>query len=326
VSSWRVGGMLVAGALLGLGAAQADEQDQRRVSLITDPRITEASGMALSTRVPGLAYVVNDSGSDPVVFSVQVSTGEVVGTTTLTGVAPEDPEALAIGPDGRLWVADIGDNTRSRDEVALLALPQPATGDTSVEPSVHRVRYAGGPADAEALVANPGTGRLAIATKGAFGGEVLALPASLPADRVAVAEPLDVATPGLVTDGATLPGGTAVVLRTYTDAYVYALPDWRLVGRRPLPQTRQGETVAAEPDGRHLLLGSEGTPSPIIRVTLPADTLAALVPAGTGEETGDTASDPTPPGWVHRHLEAVAGGAAVAAGLVAVVWWRRWRG
>lgn len=294
--SWRLGGVLVTFAVSGLGAAQADEQDQRRISQITDPRVVEASGMALSTRVPDLAYIVNDSGNDPVVFSIRVSTGEVIGTTTLVGVEPEDTEALAIGPDGRLWVADIGDNAGSREEVALLALPQPTgSGDETVEPTVQRVRYAGGPVDAEGLLVDPRTGRFLIATKGAFGGRLLSLPASLltdpdaNSDAVAVARPEDVTTPGLVTDAAVLPDGSGAVLRTYTDLYVYALPDWRLVGRRPLPQTRQGETLAVQPGGRSALVGSEGTPSPLLRVLLPADALAALEPRtdGDADEVGE---------------------------------------
>lgn len=325
MSSWRLAGMLVGCGVLGLGAAQSDEQDQPRVSLITDPRVTESSGMALSTRVPGVAYVVNDSGNDPVVFSVRVATGEVVGTTTLSGVDVEDPEALAIA-DGQLLVADIGDNTGSRDEVALLALPQPGTGDTTAEPAVHRVRYAGGSADAEALLVDPRTGRLSIATKGAFGGQVQVLPAQLPADGVAVAEPLDVTTPGLVTDGAALPDGRGVVLRNYTNAYVYALPNWRQVGRIRLPQTQQGETLAVEPNGRSVLVGSEGNPSPIIRVALPADALAALGsradPDGQALGAGTDRDLPaqTEYGWVYP-----VAGAVILIGLLGlgVGWLRR---
>ncbi len=334
----RAHALLAAAFMLGpgAGAAGASDGDLGPVSQITDPRITEASGMVVSTRSPGLAYVVNDSGNDPIVFSVRIATGEVVGTTTLTTVttgAPVDVEALAIDARGRLLVADIGDNDSDRDEVALLALPQPGTGTDNVTPASYRVRYADGPADAEALVADPDTGRLAIVTKGLEGGRVLRLPRELPETGVAVARPLDVRAPRLVTDGSALPDGSGAVLRSYGAAYVFSWPDWRRVGRRELPSTQQGETLAVESGGRTALVGSEGSPSPLIRVALPAEALAELE---TGEQpervdsAGQLDADLTaddPPAQAVWAPWLYAGGAAVGLGVgVLVVWRLRRRG
>ncbi len=60
-----------------------------------------------------LAYTINDSGNAPIVFAIKISTGAVVGTTTITGNTPLDTEAIAIDGNGELWVADTGDNTRN---------------------------------------------------------------------------------------------------------------------------------------------------------------------------------------------------------------------
>ena len=291
MSAWRLAGILVVVGVLGLGAAQAVEQDRRGLATITDARVDEASGMVMSTEQPGLAYVINDSGNDPVVYVVDVSSGAVVGTSTLSGVELLDTEALTLTDEGLLLVADIGDNGRDRDEVTLLTIEQPGTGDTSVEPTVYPVRYADGPADAEGVFAEPGTGRILIATKAIFGGgQVLALPASMPDGEVSVARPLDVETPALVTDAATLPDGSAAVLRTYGSMYVYQLPSWELVSESGLPRTQQGETLATEATGKSVLIGSEGSPSPIIRVPLPDVSKPAL---DQSAEPSDPTAQPT---------------------------------
>ena len=71
-----------------------------------------------------------------------------------------------------------------------------------------------------------------------------------------------------VTGAATSADGTAVALRTYTDAYLFPLPDGDVAARFaakpvrvPLPDEAQGEAIAFEPDGS-LLSGSEGAGPP----------------------------------------------------------------
>ena len=252
------------------GSAQARDGD-RIVGVIRDARIPESSALAVSTREPGLLYTVNDSGSDPVVYVLARATGAVVGTATLGGVEPVDPEALAIGADERLYVADIGDNDGVRDTVALYAVAQPGRGDVTVTPQVYPVRYADGAHDAESLVIDPVDGRMAILSKGLLSGTVYRLPRVLDQDGVSTARPVaGVRLPGLVTDAAPLPGGGGVVARTYTTALVYRLPGWQQTATIPLPPQRQGESIAVTPDGEDLLIGTEGLPSPLIAVPLPA--------------------------------------------------------
>jgi hypothetical protein len=306
VSAWRLGGILSMVAALGLGGAQGVEQDRRGLATITDSRVVEASGMVLSSEEPGLAYVVNDSGHEPVVFVIEVVSGAVVGTTTLSGVEPVDTEALTLTVDGRLLVADIGDNGEDREEVSLLTIEQPGRGDATAVPTVYRVRYADGPVDAEGVFVEPGTGRVLIATKEFFGGgQVLALPQSLPASmpegEVWVARPLDVETPALVTDAAILPDGSGAVLRTYGKVYVYQLPGWNLVHEDDLPRVKLGETIAVEESGRSALVGSEGSPSPIIRVPLPDVTESAADPSAEPSDPPQAPPGSTPdPGEADR--------------------------
>ena len=270
--------LLVSTGLCMLGGAHAWAQDDAGDIVITDPRLTESSALALSPLDPELLYTVNDSGHDPLVFVVDRADGAVVGTTALAGVDPDgaDTEAVAVDRDGMLWVADVGDNLRSRDDVALYALPAPGPGDTTVTPDRYPVRYPDGHADVETLLADPVTGRMWVVTKGIVSGAVLAVPADAVPGRDNLLVPVDARIPGLVTDGTVLPDGSAVVLRTPLRAFVYRLPDWEPVAVFELPRQQQGESLAALPDGRALLAGSEGSPALIARVEIPADVLQEL--------------------------------------------------
>ena len=89
------------------GAEPGQPVDSTVVSRIDDVRITESSGLAVSTKHEDLAYTINDSGSAATVFAIRVSTGDVVGTTTVRHPTFNwlDTEALALR-DGTLWVAD----------------------------------------------------------------------------------------------------------------------------------------------------------------------------------------------------------------------------
>ena len=78
---------------------------------IDDARITESSGLALSRAHPHTVWTVNDSGDSARVFAVDTRTGRTVGVHTFDAPV-RDVEALAITPQGRMLVADIGDNDR----------------------------------------------------------------------------------------------------------------------------------------------------------------------------------------------------------------------
>ncbi|MGH3424732.1 MAG: hypothetical protein ACRDO8_08390, partial [Nocardioidaceae bacterium] len=143
-----------------------------RVSTITDHRVPESSALVMSTRHPNLAYTVNDSGNAPVVYAIEVSTGQVVGATTLQGYDLTDVEALAIDRDGTLWVADIGDNDGVRHDLALYGIDQPGREDQTVEPERYRLRYSDGSQNAETLLADPRTGAMYVVSKGFLGGQV----------------------------------------------------------------------------------------------------------------------------------------------------------
>ncbi len=256
-------------ALVNRAQAAEPRPPHTVVSTIQDGRITESSGLVVSRTTPDLAYTINDSGNAPQVFAIEISTGSVVGVTTLTGYDVVDAEALSADSDGQLWVADTGDNLERRGEVALYSFAEPARVSTTVTPSRWPIRYEDGPRDVETLLINPVTDAKYLVSKSLAGGQLYALP-PLSGSATNTAEPTDVQMPAFVTDGAFSPDGAVVVLRSYGAAYRYDTDNWTGGPAISLPAQPQGETLAVEPGGQTFLVGSEGKNSQLLRIKMTA--------------------------------------------------------
>jgi len=271
--------------------ADAADDGSVVVSIIDDARITEASGLAISHTHDDLAYVINDSGNVPAVYAVRLSTGDVIGTTTVQGVSWSDTEALSLGPDGTLWVADTGDNLRRRDDTALYAFAEPGPGDHVVSARRYPVSLPGGPQDVEALLVDPGNGRLFLASKGLLSGTLYRLPATLSQTGANTPEALDDRLPGLVTDGAFTHDGQRMLFRTYTAVHERVLGDGDSGRVIDVPAQKQGESLAVEDGDASFLIGTEGRPSPILRVVIPPDEKPTPTPSPTPTADAPIAAD-----------------------------------
>ncbi|UPK74440.1 hypothetical protein MU582_18685 [Nocardioidaceae bacterium SCSIO 66511] len=280
---------IAAGLIATVAPAHAvgDRGDTERVTTITDERIAESSGLAISVDDPSLLYTINDSDNTAAVYAIDRGSGEVVGVTTLSGYDLADTEALGMGSDGTLWVADIGDNSGVRTDIALYALPEPGRGDSTVTPERYPLRYRGGAQDAEAVLVAPKSRRILIVSKGLVSGQVYRAPRRLRTGRPNVLRPVrGVRAPGIVTDGEFTPNGERVVLRTYGNAVAYDAKTWKETWSTGLPAQRQGESLAVEPDGKSFLIGTEGLPSPILRVDLPPPPEAKPKSGSKSSESG----------------------------------------
>jgi len=278
----RLAVLLAAAALFALAVpASAQEVEGAEVVLrLEDPRIVESSGLALSRRHPGVLWTHNDSGDKARLYAVGAD-GQTRATLTLAGVEARDWEALAAGRDDRgrpaLFVGDIGDNNGVWPEVAVYRVAEPATLRDATVPAVrYRLRYPDGSHDAEALLVDPRSNRLYVATKSLAGGGLYQAPARLRTDRVNVLQRV-ARVPPVITDGAFSPDGRSFVLRDYQGAFVYVAPG-RRVGAFELPLQFQGESITVSADGRSVLAGSEGADSKVWRVPLPASVLARVTP------------------------------------------------
>ncbi|MFD5060592.1 WD40 repeat domain-containing protein [Streptomyces sp. NPDC058394] len=261
--------LVLAGAAVTATPATADDGAADRSFTIEDPRITESSGLAASRAHPGIYWTHNDSEDGPYIYAVDSRTGKTVATITMRGVgAPRDVEAISLGPDGNLYVGDIGDNLNgSWDHVWIYRFPEPKVlKDATVRATQFDVKYADGARNAEALMVHPKTGRVYIASKNEGGGGLYEGPARLTTGRTNVFR--RVGEVPWVTDGTFSPDGKELVLRSYFSARGYAFEDGRLGAdhRVDAPLQGQAESVTYTADGSALMFGSEGARSEVVRV------------------------------------------------------------
>ncbi|MCF3963111.1 esterase-like activity of phytase family protein [Streptomyces fuscigenes] len=286
---------------------------------IKDPRITESSGLAASRLHPGVYWTHNDSGDGPYIYAVDSRTGETVARVTLRGVgSPRDVEAISLGPDGDLYVGDIGDNLDGAwDHVWIYRFPEPKRlGDQSVDATQFTVKYADGPRNAESLMVDPTTGRVYIASKNEDGGGLYEGPARLTATGTNVFR--RIARVPWVTDGAFSPDGKRLVLRSYLGAYGYAWKDGRPGATFPVsaPFQQQSESVTFTRDGKALMFGSEGRDSEVKRVDLKGESGGSDSGRGAGSASGAARGDGS--GRTSGTSSSGSGG-HVTVGLVVVV-------
>jgi hypothetical protein len=246
-------------------AAQNDAAQCRPAGpLVQVPGLAEASGLAVSRRVPGRLWTHNDSG-EPTLASVDAR-GAVTGRVRLTGAVVEDWEAIAVGPCGTgscLHVGDIGDNEARRKRITIYRLPEPeaATGTAPVADVFHAT-YPDGAHDAETLLAGA-DGRLYIVTKGETGPiGIYRFPGELKSGATVMLERVGSGAgqadeESRITDGAISPDGQWAALRTKSALTFYRTSDlltgqWRAANRVDL-------TPLHEPQGEGIALGADNT-------------------------------------------------------------------
>lgn len=288
----RLGFLAAALVLVHQAPATADEAPEGTIGQIRDDRITESSGLALSAKHNDLAYTINDRGTHPMVYAIRLSTGAVVGVTDLQSLDVEDTESIAVDAKGTLWLGDLGDNDHERDDVAIIAFPEPGPGThhlTSAER--YPVSFPDGPVDVEGMLVHPTSGQIFLVSKNRDGlGTVYRLPSLSPGITVEAVD-LGVDAPEAVTDAAFTHTGRWAVLRTNDELWVYDPQTWASVGRMDTPKLEQGESVTVERGDRTVLLGSEGKNSPIVRVALPDQPNAAEPEAGDESDGGPKGVD-----------------------------------
>lgn len=237
----------------------------------------EASGLVASKQNKGMAWAHNDSGNDPELILLDLSTGEELCRFSDSSLQNVDWEDITLYSDksGVSWIiiGDIGDNLEHRGNVRLLYVPEPVY-HAGLKGSIQRVNlqaklrfvvYPNGSHDAEALFVDPERGDVYIITKRDARSGVYALPFKEDFSQWDTAIYCGSLPFSLVT-GADLSLHRQLTIRTYLDLFywewelgsdlraVLALPPKKL----PYDQSEpQGESIAFSEDGRSYYLLSE---------------------------------------------------------------------
>jgi hypothetical protein len=239
-------------------------REPRTSGRIERSSIDEVSGIAASRRRP-LLWIIEDSGNGPWIHAVRRD-GSVVTTVGVTGATNRDWEDLALA-GGWLWIGDIGDNERVRDEIQVYRIREPGPHRTVVRATTVRFRYPDGAHDAESLIVDARRDALFIVTKeppgrtaGIYRGTI-----EDPADgRLRTLERVGGVAIAQLTGADRSKRG--VVLRSYSEAKLFRWKRDRRVATAldgsacPLP-VGGGETIAYRPaDGRYYAIPEGGSP------------------------------------------------------------------
>jgi hypothetical protein len=134
------------------------------VGLIQSPDLNESSGLAASRRFPGTFWSHNDKGNRPVLFAISRQ-GATQAQFLVAGKTILDWEDIALDAEGRLYIADTGNNEGARMAVAVHRLPEPnpATASPASSLSVQHswdLRFPNAPFDSEGFFVHDAHGYL----------------------------------------------------------------------------------------------------------------------------------------------------------------------
>ena len=253
-----------------------------------DDELIEASGLAASRRTPGVLWSHNDSGDSARLFALR-DDGAPLLQLRLPGVDAVDFEDLSIAdcPDDSgpcLYVGDVGDNFRARDDQIVYAMPEPALdvdAEYRVEDAAQVWRFpvhlAEDHVNVEAFAVLPDLSAMVFLEKRNDDGVRIMLyraPWTEGEDAaLEVAGRFDSPGPVFVDDGQLItaidvhPSGARLALRTYTGVFEYRFGDGQgvadmgdvepvLVVAGPDSEP-QGEAIAYDAEGDGLFTVSE---------------------------------------------------------------------
>jgi hypothetical protein len=242
-------------------------------SIVQTPRplpapLLESSGVAASRRHAGVLWTHNDSGGEPAVYAVD-ATGRLLGATRIEGATNRDWEDIALGPCASgecLYIADTGDNARSRNDAAIYRVPEPEPGAPTARAERFPLHFPKGKRDTEAIFVLP-SGEIFLVSKGRKDPQTLY---RFRLGQTETLEPIvDLAGPAhsamrQITGASASPSGRWVAVRQYKLLTIFRTQEL-LAGKvapvmavdlTPVGEA-QGEAVALLDNGR-VVLTSEG--------------------------------------------------------------------
>jgi hypothetical protein len=268
--------------------------------------VTDASGLAVSAKNPGIFWTHNDSGGDPFLYAVNTN-GLPLAMYDISADSLVDFEDMAIGPGpsantpylylGDIGVGGLGTLTRQSVRIFRAAEPQVpsslALGIQSLAP-VERftLTYPDGSYDADTMIVDPITGDIFIGAKQTGATRIYRASLAGAQDGANVRLEL-VATTTLGTSGGTISAdGSRIILRNERKARLWFRCPGESVGTAlardsetiPLVPTAfetNGEAIAFLPDGSgYLTLGDSVVGPPLF--FFPLNCVSNIPPSTNG--------------------------------------------
>ena len=281
--------------LLACGCLAAASPNSDPVT-IDFPELTESSGLAFSTRSDDLLFSHNDSGDAARLFAFN-RRGESVYELEVEKTKAKDWEDMcSFEHDGKNWLAvgDIGDNDFKEDFVSIVVFKEPKEkeGDRNRRVKVEyelKVEYPSGAVNSEALAYDPVRHSFLLLSKDYLNCVFYEVP--IPSDaegdlRVKAKKVAQYSIP-MVTGADISRDGQRLVLCTYGPGCLLERnaknPDrpWEVKPKELVSKffeveaRKQGEAICFSPNGEHVWLTSEHSPTPLIDMKLAKPKAAA---------------------------------------------------
>jgi hypothetical protein len=266
------GALAIAASLLLAGLLPSTAFAQSVAFTVKDGRILSSSGLARDVNA-GLYWTANETGDRGVVYGL-TTTGAVRGTLNYRA-KPVDVEGLAVVNDA-LYVGDIGDRTRTRSLVTVYRFDNPRATGLTVTDRSYDFAFRDGPKDVETLLVTE-SGRILLVTAGK-NAAVSAGPRQ-PSRQVLNRLTKVADAPDDITDGAFLPGGKKIALRSNTTVYILDASSYETVVSAELSTQPEGKSLAISLDGESLLLGTQGRNAKVYAVPIPTKVTPSASPS-----------------------------------------------
>lgn len=296
ISLFSVSSFLVVGCNIFNYQAHAPHVVQR--FQITDEKVSEASGLAVSRRDEGILWINNDGGNPNTIYAVNTQ-GELKGSVKLKGAINRDWEDVAsFTHNGKpyLLVADVGDNDQQWPTYTLYIVAEPVLDDSGysqheIEPEWRiEFSYPDGQHDCESVAVDVQRQKIMLLTKREAKPKLFELPLFATGNVVAtdlgeiypipdaqyrglsIADLLSFATMPTAMDISA--DGQRLVVLTYEGVYFYANKTgskWQDILAQPpteipLPNLMQAEAIGFDPSGEYVYVTTERLPAPLYKL------------------------------------------------------------
>jgi len=193
-------------------------------TVVVDPMVTEASGIADSKKNQGYLWVEEDGGN-PAQLYLLSHKGSLYKKVFIKGSTNRDWEDMALS-NGKIYIAETGDNAQGYTNYAFYVFPEPnRDADTVYNFEKISFRYPDGSHDAEAFLVEPSSGNIYVITKRDSLSGVYKLSAPFNTPNTQTAEFTGQLKFNGVTSAAISSDGKEIILKTYTSLFYYKLHD-----------------------------------------------------------------------------------------------------